>query len=70
MSHFTQLGLSGEADRKPTNKTAQTNSGAAPGPGSSENQPGARNSKQNDRSHWRIGNEALLPKSNRKVERA
>jgi hypothetical protein len=45
MSHFTQLGLSGEADRKPTNKTAQTNSGAAPGPGSSENQPGARNSR-------------------------
>jgi hypothetical protein len=43
MAHFTQLGLSGEPDRKPANQTARTNSGAAPGPGSSENQPGDRN---------------------------
>jgi hypothetical protein len=45
MSHFTQLGLSGEPDRKPTNQTARTNSGAAPGPGSRENQPGDRNNR-------------------------
>ena len=30
MAHFTQLGLSGEPDRKPENKTIRTNSGAAP----------------------------------------
>ncbi len=45
MSHFTQLGLSGEPDRKPTNQTARTNRGAAPGRGLSENQPGDRNSR-------------------------
>jgi hypothetical protein len=45
MSHFTQLGLSGEPDRKPANQTARTNSGGAPGPGSRENQPGHRNNR-------------------------
>jgi hypothetical protein len=46
MSHFTQLGLSGEPDRKPTNQTARSNWGAAPGcPGSRENQPGGRNKR-------------------------
>jgi len=42
MAHFTQLGLSAKPDRKPANQTAPTNSGAAPGPGPSENQPGDR----------------------------
>jgi hypothetical protein len=43
MAHFTQLGLSGEPDKKPANQTKRTNSGAAPRPGSSENQSGDRN---------------------------
>jgi hypothetical protein len=45
MSHFMQLGLSGEPDQKPTQQTARTNSGAARGPGRRENQPGDRNKR-------------------------
>jgi hypothetical protein len=47
MAHFTELGLSGEPDKKPANQTARMNSGAAPRPGLSENQPDDRN----DRDH-------------------
>jgi hypothetical protein len=43
MAHFTQLGLSGEPNRKPTNQSAGTNAGATPRPGLGENQPGDRN---------------------------
>jgi hypothetical protein len=45
MAHFTELGLSGEPDKKPANQTARTNSGAPPRPGLGENQPHDRNDR-------------------------
>jgi hypothetical protein len=40
MAHFTELGLSGEPNRKPTHQTTHTNAGANPRPRLGENLPG------------------------------